>query len=201
MRTIVGGLGLKRLLWLTPLLSTSTLSFLFDSSTLLMSVSLEKQFVAYLNQHQRIIHKVCGMYRHDSDDKKDLFQEIVIQLWKAFPNFRQEAKVSTWIYQIALNVAISDFRKESRRPQKTSLDDLQIAIPTEPEPDTAEKLQQLYKAIEALSAIEKALLMLYFEEKNNEEIAEIMGITPNNVRVKMTRIREKLKNKVSQSAT
>lgn len=201
MRAIVGGFGLKRLLWLTPLLSTSTLSFLFDSSTLLMSVSLEKQFVAYLNQHQRIIHKVCGMYRHDSDDKKDLFQEIVIQLWKAFPNFRQEAKVSTWIYQIALNVAISDFRKESRRPQKTSLDDLQIAIPTEPEPDTAEKLQQLYKAIEALSAIEKALLMLYFEEKNNEEIAEIMGITPNNVRVKMTRIREKLKNKVSQSAT
>ncbi len=166
-----------------------------------MSESLEKQFVAYLNQHQRIIHKVCGMYRHDPDDKKDLFQEIVIQLWKAFPNFRQEAKVSTWIYQIALNVAISDFRKESRRPQKTSLDDLQIAIPSEPEPDTAEKLQQLYKAIEALSAIEKALLMLYFEEKNNEEIAEIMGITPNNVRVKMTGIREKLKNKVSQSAT
>jgi len=155
---------------------------------------IENQFVELIKIHQGIVHKVCGMYRRDPDDRKDLFQEIVIQLWKAFPKFRQEAKVSTWIYQIALNVAISDFRKESRKPIRVELSETFANISdNQYDYSFEEKLKVLYQAIDQLSEVEKAIMMLYFEEKSNEEIAEIIGISQNNVRVKMTRIREKLR--------
>lgn len=134
------------------------------------------------------------MYRHDLNDKKDLFQEIVIQLWRAFPKFRQESKISTWIYQIALNVAISDFRKENRRPKRVELSENLMNISDDIYDNSTEKqIEIMHHAIAQLSEIEKAIVMLYFEEKDNEEIAEIVGITQNNVRVKMTRIREKLR--------
>ena len=166
-----------------------------------MNQSTENQFVEIIKLHQGIVHKVCGMYRHDPDDRKDLFQEIIIQLWRAFPKFRQESKVSTWIYQIALNVAISDFRKESRRPQKVELSENLMNISDNAyDSDTEEKIQQMHLAIAQLSEIEKAIVMLYFEEKDNEEIAEIVGITQNNVRVKMTRIREKLRTHVTRQS-
>jgi RNA polymerase sigma-70 factor, ECF subfamily len=140
------------------------------------------------------------MYRHDPDDKKDLFQEIVIQLWRAFPKFRQESKISTWIYQIALNVAISDFRKESRKPKRAELSENLLNISDSIYDNTVEEqLKILHRAITQLSEIEKAILILYFEEKDNEEIAEIIGITQNNVRVKMTRIREKLKTLINDN--
>lgn len=159
-----------------------------------MSQIIENQFVELIKIHQGIVHKVCGMYRRDPDDRKDLFQEIVIQLWKAFPKFRQEAKVSTWIYQIALNVAISDFRKESRKPIRVELSETFANISdNQYDYSFEEKLKVLYQAIDQLSEVEKAIMMLYFEEKSNEEIAEIIGISQNNVRVKMTRIREKLR--------
>ncbi|MDR6560985.1 MULTISPECIES: sigma-70 family RNA polymerase sigma factor [Arcicella] len=159
-----------------------------------MNQIVENQFVELIKIHQGIVHKVCGMYRRDHDDRKDLFQEIVIQLWKAFPKFRHEAKVSTWIYQISLNVAISDFRKESRKPIRVELSETITNISdNQYDYSIEEKLAVLYQAIDQLSEIEKAIIMLYFEEKNNEEIAEIIGISQNNVRVKMTRIREKLR--------
>ncbi len=159
-----------------------------------MNQIIENQFVELIKTHQGIVHKVCGMYRRDPDDRKDLFQEIVIQLWKAFPKFRQEAKVSTWIYQIALNVAISDFRKESRKPIRVELSETFANISdNQYDYSFEEKLKVLYQAIDQLSEVEKAIMMLYFEEKSNEEIAEIIGISQNNVRVKMTRIREKLR--------
>lgn len=159
-----------------------------------MNQIIENQFVELIKIHQGIVHKVCGMYRRDPDDRKDLFQEIVIQLWKAFPKFRQEAKVSTWIYQIALNVAISDFRKESRKPIRVELSETFANISdNQYDYSFEEKLKVLYQAIDQLSEVEKAIMMLYFEEKSNEEIAEIIGISQNNVRVKMTRIREKLR--------
>ncbi len=159
-----------------------------------MSEIIENQFVELIKTHQGIVHKVCGMYRRDPDDRKDLFKEIVIQLWKAFPKFRQETKVSTWIYQIALNVAISDFRKESRKPIRVELSETFANISdNQYDYSFEEKLKVLYQAIDQLSEVEKAIMMLYFEEKSNEEIAEIIGISQNNVRVKMTRIREKLR--------
>jgi len=165
-----------------------------------LNQSAENQFVEIVKTHQGILHKVCGMYRHDPDDKKDLFQEIVIQLWRAFPKFKQESKISTWIYQIALNVAISDFRKESRKPKRVELSENLLNISDNIyDNSTEEQIKIMHHAIAQLSEIEKAIVMLYFEEKDNEEIAEIVGITQNNVRVKMTRIREKLRTIISKN--
>lgn len=159
-----------------------------------MTQNSEQQFVEMMAKSQGILHKVSAMYCRDPDDKKDLFQEILLQLWKAYPSFRQESKISTWIYQIALNTAISNFRKTSRQPQKIALEDYHLQLAdSNYDTETEEKMAQLRLAIETLSDIEKALVMLYFEGKDNEEIADILGITANNVRVKMSRIRDKLR--------
>lgn len=153
--------------------------------------SPDKAFVQLLLQQQNIVHKICRAYCPLEEDRRDLFQEIALQLWRAYPNFRNEAKESTWIYRIALNVAISSHRKT--RPQPIGpLTEIMHQIPNE-ESDTEERVAMLYQAMYTLSDVEKALLLLSFEEKTNEEIAELTGLTPNNIRVKMHRIREKLR--------
>ncbi|MCC5945963.1 MAG: sigma-70 family RNA polymerase sigma factor [Bernardetiaceae bacterium] len=162
-----------------------------------MSKISESLFVTEIQQHQGIIHKVCNMYCDDAEDRKDLFQEILLQLWRAFPSFRQEAKMTTWMYRVALNTAISRLRKQKRKPENTalSISELQIAdtpIDTEKE----EQLVQMHKAIAQLNKIEKAIMMLYLEDKSYDEIAEIIGITKNHVGVKINRIKIKLKSQL-----
>ncbi len=157
----------------------------------------EAEFVALINKHQGIIHKVCGMYCHDRDDKKDLFQEVILQLWKSFDSFRGESKVTTWIYRVALNTAISAFRKESKKPGQTDILELKIQIPEDTEfQEKNEQFQLLYKAIKQLSEIERAIIMLYLDDHPYEEIAQMIGITANNARVRMNRIREKLRTMI-----
>lgn len=138
--------------------------------------------------------KVCNMYCNTAFDREDLFQEIVIQLWKSFPGFRGEAKFSTWLYRIALNTAISDLRRQKKNitftePEKlpTDIEDIQYQQHRE------EQLQQLHTAIAQLTDIEKAIVMLYLEDKSYEEMEEILGMSQNNLRVKMNRIKEKLR--------
>ena len=154
----------------------------------------EKQFVELVNTHQGIIHKVCGMYCNDKDDKKDLFQEIVLQLWRSVPSFRAEAKISTFIYRVALNVALSGIRKSYRQPVQESISENVLAFPNDNSyEEKSEQLQMLNNAIAQLSEIEKAITLMYLDDHSYEEIAETMGITQNNLRVRMNRIREKLK--------
>lgn len=143
---------------------------------------------------QGIIHKVCGMYCNNEEDKKDLFQEILINLWKSYPSFRGDSKFTTWMYRVSLNVALQRLRKTNKKQEYTTqpLNFDEIAQPSE-ESLPKKELRMLHTAINRLSDVEKAVVMLYLEEKGNEEIAEIVGITPNYVRVKMTRIRKKLK--------
>jgi len=143
---------------------------------------------------QGIIHKVCGLYCEDEEERKDLFQEILINLWKSYPSFRGESKFSTWMYRVSLNVAIQRLRKVNKTKEDATqpLDFDKIVNPTEESLPEGE-LQLMHAAIDQLNDVEKAIVMLYLEEKGNEEIAEIMGISQNYVRVKMTRIREKLK--------
>ncbi len=153
-----------------------------------------QQFVSLIEVNQGIIHKVCHLYRKDTDDRKDLFQEIVIQLWKSFASFRNESKITTWMYRVALNTAIADFRKQKRQPDKFPLSEtISEKIELEEDAEKQESIRQLYAAIEQLTDIEKGIIMLYLEEYEYEEIAEIVGITQNYVRVKMNRIREKLR--------
>ena len=155
----------------------------------------EKEFVTLINANQGIIHKVCGAYCQNADDKKDLFQEIVLQLWKSYASYRKEAKVSSWMYQIALNTAITQFRRIKIRPKFEQISDIILNVSDIDSGDDYElKSKALHYAINQLSEIEKGLILLYLEEYSNEEIGEIMGITQNNVRVKLHRIQEKIKS-------
>jgi RNA polymerase sigma-70 factor (ECF subfamily) len=153
----------------------------------------EKEFIELINQHQGLIHKVCIMYENDSDERNDLFQEIVFQLWKSYKTFRGEAKITTWMYRIALNTAISGFRKQSRNVKTEDLKELHLNISDRWADEREEELQRLQSAIRQLTEIERAMIMMALEEVPYEEIAETIGITQNNVRVRMNRIREKLK--------
>lgn len=133
------------------------------------------------------------MYESDPDVRNDLFQEIVFQLWKSFSSFRGEAKITTWMYRIALNTAISGFRKQTRNVKTEDLKEMHFNISESWGDDREEDIQRLQWAIRQLSEIERAMIMMALEEVPYDEIAETIGITQNNVRVRMNRIREKLK--------
>ncbi len=153
----------------------------------------EKEFIELVSRHQGLIHKVCIMYESDRDAREDLFQEIVLQLWKSFHTFRGESKITTWMYRIALNTAISGLRKQNRKIQTQDLTDYHLNF-AEPEPDTHEEdFEKLQWAIRQLSEIDRAMIMMALDEVPYEEIAQTIGITQNNVRVRMNRIREKLR--------
>ena len=154
----------------------------------------EKQFLSLINEHQGLIHKVCLMYESDREARNDLFQEIVLQLWKSFHSFRGEAKITTWMYRIALNTAISGYRKRNRHIRTEDLNEAHLNISELGSVDEIEeKGQRLQAAIRQLSNIERAMIMMALEEIPYEEIAETIEITQNNVRVRMNRIREKLR--------
>jgi RNA polymerase sigma factor (sigma-70 family) len=151
---------------------------------------MEKIFLQIIGENQRIIHKISRMYRDSEEDRQDLFQEIVFQLWKSFPEFRHESKPGTWIYRIALNTAISTYRKRK----------VLIDLASEPpetsnnfEFEVSENEERMYLALQALNDAEKAIISLYLDDYSYSEIAEIMGITENNVGVRINRIKEKLK--------
>ena len=159
-----------------------------------MNKQLEHSFVELLEKHQNIVHKVCRLYTNSEDAHNDLFQEITIQLWKAYPKFRGDAKFSTWMYRVSLNTAITLYRKSKRRVATQEFDGVQFKIKAEEYDDTEERqLKLLYSAVQQLNDIEKALVFLYLEDKNYKEISETMGISEVNARVKMNRIKTKLK--------
>jgi RNA polymerase sigma-70 factor (ECF subfamily) len=154
----------------------------------------QEEFVQLVNQNQALLHKVCNVYGHTRHDREDLFQEVIVQLWKAWPNFRAESKFSTWLYRIALNTAISGLRKQKNHIASFEPDRIPTEILDESDyREKEEKLQQLYQSIRKLSVIEKAIVMLYLEDKSYEEMEDILGINQNNLRVKMNRIKEKLR--------
>ena len=160
-----------------------------------MTKELEQKFVADLEENQNIVHKVCKIYTNNQDAHNDLFQEISIQLWKAYPKFRGEAKFSTWMYRVALNTAITLYRKSKRSIQTQDFDSVLYKIESTQYDDTEEQqLKLLYKAVHHLSDIEKALVFLYLEDKNYKEISETMGISEVNARVKMNRVKNKLRD-------
>lgn len=160
-----------------------------------MDRDLEQQFVTQLEENQNIVHKICRLYTNNREAHNDLFQEISIQLFKAYPKFRGEAKFTTWMYRVALNTAITLYRRGKRRVSTQELEPVIFKIQANEYDNTEEQqLALMYKAINQLNDIDKALVFLYLEDKNYREIAETLGITEVNARVKMNRIKTRLSN-------
>ena len=168
---------------------------IYDSITnVYMSENLEHSFVKQLRENQNIIHKICRLYTNDDDAHKDLFQEITIQLWKAFPKFRGDSKFSTWAYRVALNTAITLYRKTKRSINTVEFEGRQHFLnDVEYDYEEEEQLKLMYQAVYQLNDIEKALIFMYLEDKDYHEISETLGISEVNARVKMNRIKGKLK--------
>lgn len=154
----------------------------------------KEKFLELISEHQDLIRKVAAMYYKNKADQEDAFQEILVNLWKAYPTFRGESKITTWMYRVALNTVISGFRKASNRVHRNR-SDVNISdelVKPERENVSNEDIDVLYQSIERLTDIEKAVIMLYMEEKTYDDIAEIMGMTRTNVGVKINRIKKKL---------
>ena len=163
-----------------------------------MNKELEHSFVTQLETNQNIVHKICRLYTNNQDAHNDLFQEITIQLWKAFPKFRGDSKFSTWMYRVALNTAITLYRKSKRRVRTQDFESVSFKISSDPYDNTVEEqLKVMYAAVKGLNDIDKALVFLYLENKSYREISETLGITEVNSRVKMNRIKEKLRNVIN----
>ena len=154
---------------------------------------LEKEFLDMIEAQKRTIYKVCYMYANDQDDLNDLFQETVLNLWKGFPNYRGDSKLTTWVYRIAMNTCITYLRHESLRPQTVPMT-ANVASQMAADEDTAARLQELYRLINRLGKLERALILLWLEERSYQEMADILGLSKANVAVKLNRIREKLRN-------
>ncbi|QQV01486.1 RNA polymerase sigma factor [Chryseobacterium taihuense] len=154
----------------------------------------QKEFLEKIEKHKGIIYKISKIYMDDQSDREDLFQEIIYQVWKAYSTFRGDSEFSTWLYRIALNTAIMFLRSEKRRSFITNDDFSDYRIKNEEYDDEKEEnLSKMYSAINKLNPIDKAFIFYYLENFSGKQIAEQMGISEGNVRVKMNRAKNKLK--------
>ncbi|MFT4536218.1 MAG: RNA polymerase sigma factor (sigma-70 family) [Saprospiraceae bacterium] len=160
----------------------------------------QKQFFQeIITQHKGILFKVARGYCPQEDERKDLMQEMMIQIWLSIHKYNEQYKISTWLYRISLNVAISFYRKNATRVTKFSvLNEHTVDLPIEDKTENERELLLLEQFISELKEIEKALMILYLEDKSHNEIAEILGISLSNVGTKIGRIKNKLKKRFSQ---
>ena len=153
---------------------------------------MKKEFIALISQHQGILQKICNLYFYRSPYKEDYYQEMLIRLWKAYPSFGNQSKFSTWLYRVALNTAIDLIRKQSLQPRHTELSKSEYNIATSETNTESDQKDKLYRAINQLSDIEKAIILLHLEEHSYAEIGEIIGISEGNAGVRISRIKNQL---------
>ena len=153
---------------------------------------MEKEFIKLLNDHIGIIYKICNVYFYKNPLKEDYQQEIIIRLWKAFPDFRNESEFSTWMYRVALNTAIDIKRKFHTRLQYTELTREEYKLTDNKEAQKSDQKEKMYGAINRLNDGEKAIILLYLEGFSYNEIAGIIGISESNTGVKINRIKKHL---------
>jgi RNA polymerase sigma-70 factor (ECF subfamily) len=154
----------------------------------------QADFLRLIEEHKRILYKIANSYCRNTGDREDLIQEMIVQLWKSAERFDNHYKFSTWMYRIALNVAISFYRKAGRTGLRVDLGaDLDLADPEDGGSELDERISLLQQFIAELGELDKALMILYLEERPYREIAEILGITETNVATKLTRIKDRLR--------
>lgn len=150
----------------------------------------EREFEQIVREQKSTIYTVCYMFSKDEDEVNDLFQDVLINLWKGFDSFRGESKVDTWIWRVALNTCISDDRKKKRRGERVPLE--MAANLYDDRDDDSKQIQQLHARINKLGVMDRAIILLWLENLSYDEIGAIMGITPKNVSVKLVRIKQQL---------
>ena len=152
----------------------------------------EDLFSKMIISYQGIIKSICLLYYHDSEDRKDAQQDVLVQLWKAFPSFRNESKISTWIYKVTLNTILARIRQERKEilhAPRVEMQETHLQV----HPFSDDHIQLLRRSIETLGTEEKAVVILYLEGYSNKEIADLLNFTETNISTKMYRIREKLR--------
>ncbi|HMU07636.1 MAG TPA: sigma-70 family RNA polymerase sigma factor [Kaistella sp.] len=153
----------------------------------------EKEFSQLIKDNQGLIIKVSRLYTNSPEDEQDLFQEIVLQLWRSYDTFKGQSKISTWMYRVALNTAITLFRKKTKSPQTDELQDFHYKDFVEDDEEKQQQISTLYKVIKMLPNVERAIVTMYLDDLPYKDIAENLGITEVNARVKMNRLKKTLK--------
>lgn len=158
---------------------------------------MSDDIVNKIKDYQPLLRKVSMMYALNEAESDDMFQEICIQAWRAYPQFKGESKFSTWLYRVAINTAISWIRKEKKHRVGDSDEDKWISVsddnPFYEQEEKQEKISDMHKAIQKLSEVDRTLVLLYLEEVSYADIADIMGLTINNIKVKMNRVKKRLR--------
>ena len=163
-----------------------------------MTDAQKSYFVDKVFENINIVHKICNIYG-DGNNKEDLKQEIIYQLWKSYPKFNAQSKFQTWMYRVALNTALLSFRKKKLIYSEITNKELQIKVEDSSESDLKAHVNQLYRHIATLNELDKAITFLYIEKFSYQEISEIMGISEKNVSVKLVRIKNKLRELFNSS--
>ncbi len=166
-----------------------------------MTRHLEHTFIRGIEQNQQKLLRICSVYADDDDDKKDLFQEALIQIWQSMPSFEEKSSLSTWMFRITLNVCLRLQAKQvKKRNTFLKMDSIRITPITEEETNSSEheQLVKLRSCIKKLNDADKAVITLYLEELPYNDIANIMGLSENNVAVKVKRIKIKLMNCITE---
>ncbi len=160
----------------------------------------EKEFAKLIKDNQGLIIKVSRLYTNTLEDEQDLFQEIVLQLWRSYDSFKGQSKISTWMYRVALNTAITLFRKKTKSPQTDELMDYHHHEFVEIDDEKQQHITLLYKIIKMLPNVERAIVTMYLDDLPYRDIAENLGITEVNARVKMNRLKKTLKELMEKHA-
>ncbi len=158
----------------------------------------QTKFIEIIKQNEGLIYKVVKVYANSREDEQDLYQDIVYQLWKSFASFRNDAKISTWMYRIALNTSIAYLNKEKRKGAQVPVDDALLNKTGAPDTLMDERSTVLFDHIKKLNELEKGIILLYLEGKSYDEIASITGFTITNVGTRLGRIKEKISSQIKK---
>jgi RNA polymerase sigma factor (sigma-70 family) len=159
----------------------------------------EKEFLDLMQKHKGILYKISRMYFDHTEDQQDLIQEMTFQLWKSYQNFKGDSQFSTWMYRVCLNTALTFFKKDDKKQDKYELDENYDRIDTDDSAFKEEQLKYFYDAVQELNKVEKALIFLFLEGINHKDIAENLGISEVNARVKLNRSKEKLQTIIKKN--
>lgn len=159
---------------------------------------MESEFERTIEENVGVLHKLCRVYTYNPDEYEELFQEMLVQIWRSTENFRGEAKISTFVYRICINTALSFRSKLAQNRKRFETLDGKIFIQPAPDIREDERLQKLYAAIHELKPIDRAVVSLYLDDKSYEETAQILGISKTNVATRLSRLKKQLTEKLSK---